>query len=305
MASIESHRRAHRGGGAYLWYSLGTLGLFVLTGAAVLTFDSVLLCIPFAIGQGLAVIAFSNAAHECTHGNFMRTLRGNHVVGALWMLPILLVFIVHRRYHLDHHRHTAQPDDPEGTFAYTRTRSIAPYIRGALRWTVFPSPLHCLNWYHSALAIAGRPSAWCQRAEDRRLVAWNAAALTVWIIGMSAATLAAHWLLWVYWLPVCVVGPFLAWFTALPRHVGAGSSTEPVDNTRTVRTTRLLQAILWNFNLHTAHHAFPGEPFHRLPAIDSQLRAEIRHQTSGYFAFHVELVRSLWSGRPLGATRAS
>lgn len=300
----ENYRRLRRDGWIYLRYSLATLGLFGLAGTAILIVDPLLLWIPLSLAQGLALVGFSNAAHECTHGNFARTARGNRIVGALWMLPLLLLFAVHRRYHLAHHRHTAQPDDPEGAFAYTRTPSVAPYLRGALRWAVFPSPLHCLNWYQAVRIIFGRALPWGQGRDDRRFVGWNAVALLAWLVGMGVATLAAHWLIFVYWLPVCVVGPFVAWCTALPKHVGAGRTIDPTDNTRTVRTSRWLQAALWNFNLHTAHHAHPGEPFYNLPLVDAQLGASVRHQATGYLAFHFQLVRSLWTGKPLeGAAR--
>jgi fatty acid desaturase len=213
------------------------------------------------------------------------------------MLPLLLNFGVHRRYHLRHHSFTSRPGDPEYNFDYARFRGIGDYLKGGARWLLVPTPVHCLNWRETAWACLGRVSDFVQSDQDRTHVRWNAALLLAWVLAAVAATWEWPWLVRAYWVPLVCFFPFLTWFTALPEHYGVDSSHDALLNTRSVYTGGLLRRAFWNINLHTAHHYAPSVPFYHLPTLDASLRSRVVLSEPSYLTFHARLLSDLL--RPL------
>jgi fatty acid desaturase len=57
--------------------------------------------------------------------------------------------------------------------------------------------------------------------------------------------------------------------------------------------------LCWNMQYHTAHHAFPGVPFHQLPQLHAALfteRGVVPHEM-GYLAFQGAVFRALSGGK--------
>ncbi len=50
---------------------------------------------------------------------------------------------------------------------------------------------------------------------------------------------------------------------------------------------------------HTAHHAFPSVPFHRLRELNTTMTENTGQppHSMGYLAFQIEVIRRLWGGK--------
>jgi fatty acid desaturase len=51
-------------------------------------------------------------------------------------------------------------------------------------------------------------------------------------------------------------------------HLGLTHEDNVLKNTRSTRTNALMRWLGWQMQYHTAHHAFPGVPFHRLHQLN-------------------------------------
>lgn len=275
-------------------YSIMTILLFCLPGAIIVTQSlQIWVYVPLWLVQAVALIGFSNAAHECTHGLYVRNKFLNRVFGSIWMLPLLLNFGIHRRYHLKHHSLTSQIGDPEYNFDYARFGSVRNYFHAAGRWLVLPTPLHFFNWREALQVSLGQHSDFITNARERFYVICNTAVLLAWVFAVTLATIRWPWLIKAYLVPLVFFFPLLAWFTALPEHYGVEPSQNVFLNTRSVYTITFLRYALWNFNLHTAHHYAPSVPFYHLPALDSAIQNRIVFRSSSYFAFHTRLLSEI------------
>lgn len=266
--------------------------LFFVPAAVITQTPHVWLWFPLWFVQAIALVGFSNAAHECTHALYVRSRLLNRIAGTLWMMPLLLNFGVHRRYHLKHHSFTSRLEDPEFTFEYARFENVVDYCRTAAKWLAIPTPLHRLNWRETFRVSIGRDSVFVTNSRERFHVICNMALLLIWLLGTVLATIYWAWLIPAYWVPLVFFFPLVAWFTALPEHYGTESGDDAFLNTRSVYTS-VLRWPFWNFNFHTAHHRAPSVPFYHLPILDAAIRPRIRYQTSSYFAFHVRLLADL------------
>jgi len=66
-------------------------------------------------------------------------------------------------------------------------------------------------------------------------------------------------------------------------------------NTRTLTGPAPMRWIFWNMSYHTAHHAYPGVPFHALPALHQEIVAGLGRSppTYGYLAAQREIFSRL------------
>jgi fatty acid desaturase len=56
--------------------------------------------------------------------------------------------------------------------------------------------------------------------------------------------------------------------------------------------------LMWNMSYHTAHHTFPGVPFHRLPELHKEIESRLGHPVphAKYLDCHAEIIRTLGRG---------
>jgi fatty acid desaturase len=244
----------------------------------------------WAIGT-LGLIGLSNGAHEAVHGHFLYMRRVDRWIGRLLHGCLLLNFDVHRRYHLMHHLDTGGEHDTEGVFGFETLPSLSRYGAQLLRWAAPPSPLHVLNWRVGARAMIGSHDGLAGQITRGDAVAGfvvpgaHAALLVAWIVVDPVSAVLA----WA--VPQLVLFPLYAYVTALPEHFGLAANP-PSERTRNVRTWGPLQFLLWNFNLHAAHHRSPHLHFSALPEMARRGHAPA---SAGYVRFHLDVLQRLRS----------
>ena len=252
--------------------------------------------VPLWLIEALGLIGLSNGAHEVVHGHMFFRKHLDHATGRLLHGLLLLNHDVHRRYHLTHHAHTGTERDSEGIFDFDSLNGLGDYFLKFARWAIPPSPLHLLNWREGFGAALGR-----EKHLGRGLTRTSAAAGLVVPVLVVAAIVA--WLvvdpvpaLLMAVIPQFVIFPCYTYVMSLPEHFGLAPRAYS-ERTRNILTSRPIQYLLWNFNLHAVHHSNPKLHFSELPEhIDSESAT-----ASGYLSFHVDVIRELAHPIPLPA----
>jgi fatty acid desaturase len=161
------------------------------------------------------------------------------------------------------------------TYWYTRWRRIARFAAGIVTEPYLPASRH---------------------AEMIREARYHVASYALIAAASIAAHSAAAALLW--------LAPMLAMkgvhqLQNTIEHLGLPHEDNVLQNTRSTRTNGLMRWLGWQMQYHTAHHAFPGVPFHRLRELH-----EIIFTARGaaapsmtYLGFQAAVLRAFAGGR--------
>lgn len=221
---------------------------------------------------GLAILM-----HDAAHGLLFANRRLNDSVGSwLCAYPVFTSLALYRPYHLQHHRFTQQPDDPDlglsAAFPISRRSLRRKILRDLTGQTAY---LRRGEQISRALGPADLGfgtrlgNLW---RKEKGPIATNLA-----LFGTLAAT--GYW--WLY--PVLWLLPLATWYQLVSRirniaeHAVVPDNDDPLCNTRTTHANpmiRLLLAPYW-VNYHLEHHLFMFVPCWRLPAAHRFLRAGI------------------------------
>jgi fatty acid desaturase len=204
---------------------------------------------------GLAILM-----HDAAHGLLFSTRRLNEWVGA-WLCasPVFTSLQLYRPYHLTHHRHTQQAEDPDLGLS-------AP----------FPITRRSL-WRKIVRDLTGR-TAYQRRLEQfRRGLGKEWKSFVANLVLLAAFAAVGYW--WLY--PLLWLVPLATWYQLVSRirniaeHAVVPDNDDPLRNTRTTRANffeRLFVAPYW-VNYHLEHHLFMFVPCWRLPAAHRALVA--------------------------------
>ena len=202
---------------------------------------------------GLAILM-----HDAAHGLLFKSRRLNEWV-ATWLCaaPVFTSLQLYRPYHLKHHRHTQQAEDPDLGLS-----APFPITRKSL-------------WRKIARDLSGR-TAYQRRLEQfRRGLAKEARAFIANLVLLGGLSAIGYW--WLY--PLFWLLPLATWYQLVSRirniaeHAVVPDNDDPLRNTRTTLANvfeRLLVAPYW-VNYHLEHHLFMFVPCWRLPAAHRAL----------------------------------
>lgn len=241
-----------------------------------------------ALLGGLLVAWHGSLQHEVVHGHPTRLAWFNRLL----VLPSLWLWLPFERYresHIRHHRDERLTDpleDPESWY-------LTPE-----RWAAAGRPLRLLLWVNNTLLgrlvlgpplvvgrfLLGELRALAAGRLDLRAWAMNllgGALVLGWVVGVCGLGLLEYLLLFVY--------PGIA--LTLLRSFAEHQARPAVGERTVVVEAGAPMALLYlNNNLHAAHHAFPNEPWFRLPAIWRAERARLLAGNGGYrFSGYAEI----------------
>ena len=244
--------------------------------------------LPAALGHGMVLIFLFAPLHETIHRTAFRTRWLNDTVAWICGAVLVLPPAYFRAFHFAHHRFTQDPArDPE--LSPPKARSLGGYLTYVSGLPYWRKQLGGLSRH-----AAGRVEEPFIAASQRAAVIREARALVVLYLGLAVVSLAAQsWAAVLYWaLPVILGQPFLRLYL-LAEHTGCPEVPDMIRNTRTIRTLWPLRALAWNMPFHIEHHAYPGVPFHALPAAHAHLKAHIPEIAPGYLAVHRQILGGL------------
>jgi fatty acid desaturase len=196
--------------------------------------------------------------HDAAHGLLFDNRRLNEWIGTwLCAAPVFTSLQLYRPYHLTHHRHTQQTEDPDLGLS-------AP----------FPITRQSL-WRKVVRDLSGR-TAYQRRLEQlRRGLAKEVKAFIANLVLLGALSAIGYW--WLY--PLLWLLPLATWYQLVSRirniaeHAVVPDNDDPLRNTRTTIANfleRLFVAPYW-VNYHLEHHLFMFVPCWRLPAAHRAL----------------------------------
>ncbi|HUN49037.1 MAG TPA: fatty acid desaturase [Stellaceae bacterium] len=266
----ELSRRSDAQGLLQLASHLGALGV---TGTALAMLWGGWWGVPVFVAHGYLINCLFATQHECNHQTAFKSRWLNDAVRRCTGLTQLYPAWWEAWFHFAHHRHTGDWEkDAELMFRGRYTRASYLYS------------LSGIGYWHgrirSLLRIsAGRIPASVHWLTDsqRRYVVWEArghlafyvalAAISVWFESELAVTL---------WLAPLLITKPLHQLQNMGEHLGLeDGGLDTTRNTRTLRVPAPVRWALWQMPYHTAHHTFPGVPFHRLPELSQMLEARL------------------------------
>lgn len=220
---------------------------------------------------GLAIIM-----HDAAHGVLCETRALNDFIGR-WLAGNALGVSMdgYRPYHLTHHKHTQQPEDPDlglsKPFPITRKSLQRKIIRDLTGQTFFKQRkaqflnalgkpdwpfMKRLNWFRSRLG---------------GFLLMNA-------ILLAGVTLAGHWyLFFVLWLlPLATFNMLITRVRNIAEHAVVPDNDDPFRSARTTETNLITQLIVapYGVNYHVEHHLFMWVPWYNLAKLHKMLLAK-------------------------------
>lgn len=236
-----SHVTAIGGSGALLWMGWG-----------------VWWAIPLFMIHGVLLNFLYAGQHELSHWTVFRSRWLNEYVGRAFGFVLFYPRTFDQIQHLAHHRFT-QDWQRDGELARDRydLRSYLLWMSGATYWYT--------RWRRLArfaIGIVTEPYLPVQRHPELiREARWHVAGYAAIC---AASVLAQSWAAVLLWVAPMIVMKFTHQLQNTIEHLGLPHDGNILGNTRSTRTNALMRWLGWQMQYHTAHHAFPGVPFHHL-----------------------------------------
>jgi fatty acid desaturase len=262
--------------GTLLWRSLGT-------GWAV----------PLFMMHGVLLNFLYAGQHELSHWTVFRTGWLNEWVGRLFGFILFYPRTFDQVQHMAHHRFT-QDWQRDGelardhytlgsylwwmsgvTYWYTRWRRILRFSAGIVTEPYLPQKRH---------------------AELIREARWHLAGYLT-IIGLSV--LLRSYAALALWIAPMLTMKVVHQLQNTIEHLGLPHEDNVLLNTRSTRTNPIMRWLGWQMQYHTAHHAFPGVPFHRLRELHAAIFIErgAAPPSMTYLGFQMAALRAFSRGK--------
>ena len=244
--------------------------------------------LPAAWLYGTTLIFLFAPLHETVHYTAFRSRWLNRAVSAACGWVLLLPSRYFRAFHLEHHRHTQDPErDPELAVPPPATwRGYVWRVSGFQYWS---SRVRTMLT-HAAGSVTEPYIPRSERGAVVREARFHLASYVV-LAAVCAVTGTAA-LLWLWVVPALLGQPMLRLYL-LTEHTGCPMVPNMLENSRTVHTIAVVRFLAWNMPYHAEHHAYASVPFHALPRAHEALAPHVRKQSPGYASVHRELIRGL------------
>lgn len=214
--------------------------------------------------------------HECGHMNYFKSRNLNYAFGHLFGFLTMIPYFTWKHMHFLHHRWTGWRDkDPTTEKTVEPSESPVMRIVANIAWVTF-FPIFYLAYklsnYWNLSKIKRHVS------QDKYLK--SVIHVLVYLITYIVLALFYGELILTYILPAFALSLIWKELVILTQHshveipISDGQKVKPVSNSDQVVYTRSFHVhsffahyFLFNFNLHEAHHAFPGLPAYWLGKV--------------------------------------
>ena len=249
--------------------------------------------VPIFAVHGVLLNFLYAGQHELSHWTVFRTGWPNEWLGRLFGFVLFYPRTFDQVQHMAHHRFT-QDWARDGelardrytlgsylrwmsgvTYWYTRWRRILRFAFGIVTEPYLPAKRHAELIREARLHLAGYAM-----IVGVSLMAHSGAAVYLWLAPMLVMK-------WVHQLQNTM------------EHLGLPHEDNVLVNTRSTRTNAVMRWLGWQMQYHTAHHAFPGVPFHRLRELNAAIFTERGAQPPSmtYIGFQIAVLRAFGRGR--------
>jgi fatty acid desaturase len=267
-----------------------TVGLLWLVPVAPWTWG------PLFLAQGALINCLYAGLHELSHWTAFRAKWMNDLVGHAFGLATLNPFLTDRYLHFAHHRATHDPRrDPEimSTGPYTLESYVLDFT-GVSFWQ-----RRVTGIARTALARGLQSAYWLGERERRIVVNEARMHVAIWAAIAAVSALFHSWAAISLWLAPMALTKWFHQLQNMGEHTGMPHVPDIFANTRTLRGPAPMRWLMWNMTHHTAHHCFPGVPFHALPALTREIEAGLGRplHTRGYLGAQRDIFADLIEAR--------
>lgn len=217
---------------------------------------------------GLAILM-----HEAAHGGLHRNKAINEWVGQwLCAVPVGADLASYRAYHLQHHRFTQQPEDPDLSLSAPFPISKDSFVRKAIRDLTgqtfvkqrLPLLLSLFRRESPTDAAPDAHQSFISAGADKmaRFLAANVAIFVVfWLCG------AGIWYVGVWLFAMASWLPLVTRVRNIAEHACTSTGPDPFSHARTTLASPLERLLVAPYfvNYHAEHHLFMYLPCYRLP----------------------------------------
>ncbi|MCP1838650.1 fatty acid desaturase [Bradyrhizobium sp. USDA 4524] len=224
-------------------------------------------------GGTLSLFAYS-ASHECAHGTAFKTRWLNEVV--FWFSSLIYgQEPMYRRYsHAEHHTYTwFWEKDAQMSFTVRQKVDLWTYIRwylGIEYRFVFVAVRNAFGKFsEKTRRFTPASELWPMRRNSIVFV-------TVWV---ALAALSIYFqsmlVVWFYVIPK-IVGDVISRSFVATQHFEMGEDDlDLTHSTRSIKNNWFYGLYYWNMSYHVEHHFAPTVPFHKLPALNAEVKTRL------------------------------
>jgi fatty acid desaturase len=269
------------------------LALLAATGTAAVVTRGGWVCVPLFAIYGILYGSVSDSRwHESGHGTAFRTGWLNDALYQLASFMNMKEATLWRWSHARHHTDTIIVGRDREILAM-RPPDMARLVLNVFGISDAASMLLSVG-RHALGRLTPEETTFIPDAERGRVVrearAWVAVYAAVLVLCLVLGSVVPFLLVG---LP-SLYGRWLAHVFAFTQHAGLAENVlDHRLNSRTVRMNRVLRFLYWNMNFHIEHHMFPMVPYHALPALHEELRADMPEPSPGLIAAFREILPAL------------
>lgn len=241
---------------------------------------------------GLAYAHAIELQHQCLHHTAYRRVIWNRIVGVTLGLPLLVSYSDYQNSHMKHHKLLGTPEDREFfNYSYQRLNSI---------FALIPHLWMVRHYRDTVVYIIKSLAGGLVREKDATLKAAKKIRseyqlMALFIAGMVVLAYVFDFeLVLRLWLIPLLVGIPTHALIELPEHIGCNvRTTNVLENTRTIRTSRIVNWFVNGNNFHVEHHWLPGVPNDKFADLHTNIASRITYFEPSYWSFYCDFFRNL------------
>jgi fatty acid desaturase len=269
------------------------VGAIFLSGALLWRLRGSYWAVPVFMVHGVLLNFLYAGQHELSHWTVFKTAWLNEWFGRLFGFCVFYPRTFDQLQHIAHHRYTQdwQRDGELVRPRYTLS-SYVLWVAGVTYW--YSRWRRILRF---ACGVVTEPYiAAARRSELIREARWH---LLGYAVIALVSVLKGSWAAVLLWFAPLVIMKFVHQLQNTIEHLGLPHEADVFNNTRSTRTNAGMRWLAWQMQYHTAHHAFPGVPFHRLRALHTAVFIERGTQPPSmtYWGFQRAVLRAFSRGR--------
>jgi fatty acid desaturase len=273
--------------------TLSHVGAIAVTGTLLWMYRDSRWAAPLLVIHGVLLNFLYAGQHELSHWTVFRTGWLNEWVGRVFGFVLFYPRTFDQVQHMAHHRFT-QDWARDGELArarYTLT-SYLLWMSGISYW--YTRWRRILRFCFGVVTEPYLPQK--RHAELIREARWHLAGY-VSIAGVSVVTHSGAAV--ILWLAPMLAMKCVHQLQNTIEHLGLPHEDNVLINTRSTRTNAVMRWLGWRMQYHTAHHAFPGVPFHRLRELHEAIFTErgASPPSMTYLGFQMAVLRAFARGK--------